>query len=135
MIVVVLDAMKPLTHRRLIEKELDGFGIRLNKKPPNISYTVKEKGGVNVLPFKPKSGEDPAWLDESTAKAILEEYRVKNCDGKIYENCTDAEVIEGIEGKRIDTPCVCAVTTLGNITGAGVGVLAEVTTEVLRDDR
>ena len=26
-IVVVLDAMKPLTHRRLIEKELDGFEI------------------------------------------------------------------------------------------------------------
>ena len=36
-IVVVLDAMKPLTHRRLIEKELDGFGIRLNKKPPILA--------------------------------------------------------------------------------------------------
>ena len=57
----------------LIEKELDGFGIRLNKKPPNISYTVKDKGGVNVLPFKPKSGKI-TWLDESTVKAILGEY-------------------------------------------------------------
>ena len=36
-IVIVLDAMKPFTHKRLIEKELEGFGIRLNKKPPAIS--------------------------------------------------------------------------------------------------
>tara|TARA_X000000368_G_scaffold52810_1_gene37659 strand:+ start:1797 stop:2933 length:1137 start_codon:yes stop_codon:yes gene_type:complete len=115
-IVVVLDAMKPLTHRRLIEKELDGFGIRLNKKPPNISYTVKDKGGVNVLPFKPKSGEDPAWLDESTVKAILEEYHVKNCDVKIYENCTDEELIDVIEGNRIYTPCVYAVNKIDQIT-------------------
>lgn len=31
MLLIVLDAMKPLTHKQKIEKELDGFGIRLNK--------------------------------------------------------------------------------------------------------
>jgi hypothetical protein len=28
-ILIVLDAIKPITHKRLIEKELEGFGIRL----------------------------------------------------------------------------------------------------------
>jgi len=36
LIMIVLDAMKPVTHKRIIERELEGFGIRLNKQPPNI---------------------------------------------------------------------------------------------------
>jgi ribosome-interacting GTPase 1 len=44
----VLDVLKPLQHKRLIEKELEGFGIRLNKDPPNIIFKKKEKGGINL---------------------------------------------------------------------------------------
>ena len=28
-------------------QELEGFGIRLNKKPPGITFRKKEKGGIN----------------------------------------------------------------------------------------
>ena len=45
---VVLDVLKPLQHKRLIEKELEGFGIRLNKEPPQIGFRKKEKGGINL---------------------------------------------------------------------------------------
>ena len=31
LIIIVLDVSRPLTHKRLIEKELEGFGIRLNR--------------------------------------------------------------------------------------------------------
>lgn len=34
LILIVLDATKPLKHKKIIEKELEGFGIRLNKTPP-----------------------------------------------------------------------------------------------------
>ena len=30
-----------------LQKELEGFGLRLNKRPPNISFQKKDKGGVN----------------------------------------------------------------------------------------
>lgn len=40
--------LKPLQHKHLLEHELEGFGIRLNKEPPNISFRRKEKGGVNL---------------------------------------------------------------------------------------
>ena len=33
-IMIVLDVVKPLTHRKKIEYELHGFGIRLNQTPP-----------------------------------------------------------------------------------------------------
>jgi hypothetical protein len=32
----VLDVLKPLGDKAVIENELEGFGIRLNKTPPNI---------------------------------------------------------------------------------------------------
>ena len=44
---IVLDVTKPLTQRRKIEYELEGFGMRLNKKPPAIIIKRKEKGGLN----------------------------------------------------------------------------------------
>lgn len=46
-ILVVLDVAKPATHKILIERELDGFGIRLNQEPPRITFRRKEKGGIN----------------------------------------------------------------------------------------
>jgi uncharacterized protein len=46
LILIVLDASKPMTHKRIIEKELEGYGIRLNKTPPNLIFKKKEKGKV-----------------------------------------------------------------------------------------
>lgn len=44
---MILDVLKPLHHKRLLEHELEGFGIRLNKSPPNITVKRKDKGGLN----------------------------------------------------------------------------------------
>lgn len=43
LILIVLDAGKPMTHKRIIENELEGFGIRLNKKKPDIILKKKER--------------------------------------------------------------------------------------------
>lgn len=48
LILMVLDVMKPLQHKKLLEYELEGFGIRLNKTPPAIVFKKKEKGGLNL---------------------------------------------------------------------------------------
>jgi uncharacterized protein len=37
LILIVLDASRPLMHKKIIESEVEGFGIRLNKVPPKIS--------------------------------------------------------------------------------------------------
>ena len=44
LIFIVLDVQKPLGDKAVIEAELEGFGIRLNKKAPAI--TVKKKVGL-----------------------------------------------------------------------------------------
>lgn len=42
----VLDVLKPLLDKAIIESELEGFGIRLNKRPPSIIVRKKDKGGA-----------------------------------------------------------------------------------------
>jgi ribosome-interacting GTPase 1 len=48
LILIVLDVTKPLQHKRIIERELEGFGIRLNKTPPDIIFRRKDKGGITI---------------------------------------------------------------------------------------
>ena len=36
LILIVLDAEKPLIHKRIIENELEGVGIKLNRVKPDI---------------------------------------------------------------------------------------------------
>jgi small GTP-binding protein len=48
LIFIVLDVNKPLTDKRVIEAELEGFGIRINKQPPNIHFKKKDKGGISI---------------------------------------------------------------------------------------
>jgi ribosome-interacting GTPase 1 len=43
----VLDVLKPLNDLAIITNELEGFGIRLNKKPPAIQVKKRETGGVS----------------------------------------------------------------------------------------
>jgi len=37
-----------MTHKFKIEYELEGFGIRLNKQPPDITVKKLEKGGISI---------------------------------------------------------------------------------------
>ena len=45
-IFIVLDVLKPLGHKKILENELEGFGIRMNKAPPNIIFKKKDKAKV-----------------------------------------------------------------------------------------
>ena len=64
LIMIVLDCLKPISHKKLIEHELEGFGIRLNKKPPAITFRKKDKGGLNFTTTisNPKLDLDSASL-------------------------------------------------------------------------
>lgn len=113
LILIVLDASKPMTHKRIIEKELEGFGIRLNKRPPNIAFTRKDKGGIGY-----RSMYDQKNLDEATVKAICTEYRIHNADITVRQpNCTADDLIDVIEGHtRVYMPCLYVLNKIDSIT-------------------
>lgn len=65
-----MDATRPAMHKRLLEHELEGFGIRMNKKRPNIEIRKKEKGGIDIIEVVKQTK-----LDRETIMSILKEYR------------------------------------------------------------
>merc|ERR1712080_760441 len=93
LIFIVLDVLKPLQHKRLIEKELEGFGIRLNKQPPNIVFKKKEKGGLNLQTMVTQSE-----LDLDLVRSILSEYKIHNADITLRYDATTDDLIDVVEG-------------------------------------
>ncbi|EHB06761.1 developmentally-regulated GTP-binding protein 1 isoform X2 [Marmota monax] len=99
LILIVLDVLKPLGHKKIIENELEGFGIRLNSKPPNIGFKKKDKGGINLTATCPQSE-----LDAETVKSILAEYKIHNADVTLRSDATADDLIDVVEGNSYTKP-------------------------------
>jgi small GTP-binding protein len=111
LILMVLDVMKPLNHKRILEHEMDGFGIRLNKQPPDIIFKRKEKGGLSYSCAVPQSE-----LDKETVQAILAEYKIVNADVTLKYDATSDDLIDVIEGNRVYIPCIYVLNKIDQIT-------------------
>ena len=111
LIFIVLDVLKPLGHKKLIERELEGFGIRLNKTPPAITLKRKEKGGVAIT-----TTDRLTHLDHDAIKAILSEYRIHNADVALRCDPTADELIDVLEGNRIYIPAMYVLNKIDQIS-------------------
>ncbi|TGZ82562.1 developmentally regulated GTP-binding protein 1 [Ascodesmis nigricans] len=112
LIFLVLDVNKPLTDKRVIENELEGFGIRINKQPPNIVFKKKEKGGINITSTVPLTK-----LDNDEIRAVLSEYRIISADIAFRCDATIDDLIDVIEEKnRRYIPVVYALNKIDSIT-------------------
>jgi small GTP-binding protein len=111
LILIVLDALKPITHKRLIEHELEGFGIRLNKEPPKITFKRKERGGISFASTVPCT-----FLDTELVTAICREYRILSADIRMQGDYTEEDLIDVIEGNRVYVPCIYVCNKIDQIT-------------------
>lgn len=79
MILVVLDAGKPLTHKKIIEMELFGFGIRMNQTPPDVKLVKKESGGIGYQ----ESCVQTKGMNIEVARLVLKEYKISCAEGTL----------------------------------------------------
>lgn len=121
LILITLDASKPMTHKKIIEKELEGFGIRLNKKPPEIIFKKKLKGGINLT-----TTEKLTHLDKDLVGSILKEYRVLSADVTLRCDATVDDLIDVVEGNRVYTPCLYVLNKIDSITIEELDLLSRV---------
>jgi small GTP-binding protein len=110
-ILIVLDALKPMTQKKKIEYELEGFGIRLNKQPPHISFKKKDRGGINIT-----TNLELTNLSDELIRGILKEYRIMNADVMFRCDATPDELIDVIEGNRVYMPCIYVLNKIDQIT-------------------
>jgi len=66
-----------MTDKRIIERELEGFGIRLNRNKPDIRLKKKDRGGVHITKAH---GLNMTKMSDDIIRSILHEYRIANCD-------------------------------------------------------
>lgn len=111
LILIVLDVLKPLGHKKIIERELEGFGIRLNQSPPSITFKKKDKGGIAM-----SSTVNLNHLDLESVKAICSEYRIHNADIFFRCDATADDLIDVIEGNRIYIPAIYVLNKIDQIS-------------------
>jgi len=110
-IFIVLDSHRPAKQKQLIEHELEGFSIRLNKSPPNISIKKKAKGGIAMNTTVPLT-----YLNENNVRAILAEYRMHNADINFHCDATEDDLIDVIEGNRVYIPAVYVMNKIDQLS-------------------
>ncbi|KAI4292924.1 hypothetical protein PAPHI01_2198 [Pancytospora philotis] len=107
LIIVCLDVTKPLTHKRVIEKELEASGIRINKQPPRIRISKKDRGGVSVT---------GGSLDAELIRSILHEFRISNADVTIHGNPSVDDFIDAAMGNRKYVPAIYVMNKIDAIS-------------------
>ena len=124
LVLIVLDAAKEGrdNHREILCRELETVGLRLNKRPPNVTVSKKKTGGCKVAATVPltKLGRDP----QKTVYDILKEYKIHNCDVLIREDVTTDEIIDVVHGNRKYVKCLFVYNKIDQVTMEEINYLA-----------
>lgn len=106
LVVMVLDGLKETgnQHRKILEREMETMGIRLNQNPPDVYFKKKAGGGVKFNATVPltKLGDNPGEL----VGRILHQYRIHNAEVLIREDVTVDQFIDVVEGNRKYIRCL-----------------------------
>ncbi len=106
LILILLDATN-IEDYEIIESELEGFGIRLNKTPPDVVIKKLVVGGLTIT-----YSRKPKKISENEIKAVLNEYRVFNANVLLRQDVTVDELIDVLEGNRMYIPAIIAVNKM-----------------------
>ena len=106
LILLILDVFQP-DQISVLKKELYEMGIRLNTQPPNVTINRSSQGGLGIT-----TTCNLTHLTESTARAILNIYKINHASVIIREDITDDQLIDVVSGNRRYIP---AVTVLNKI--------------------
>lgn len=127
LIIIVLDAVKPLWHKRIIENELEGVGIKLNRKKPDIVIKPNSRGGL----FISRGLTSDIKMSDETITSILKEYKVNNAEIILNGKCTLDDLIDAIEGNRVYIPALYVINKIDQITIEELDLLDQIPNYVL----
>lgn len=112
LIFIVLDVNKPLHHKQIIENELEGFGIRINKQKPNIVFRKKDKGGISIT-----STVQLTNLDHDEVRAVMSEYRITSAEIAFRCDATIDDLIDVLEEQnRFYVPVIYVLNKIDSIS-------------------
>ncbi|EEB07246.1 GTP binding protein Gtp1 [Schizosaccharomyces japonicus yFS275] len=119
LILMVLDASKSSDQKQKLEYELEQVGIRLNRRPPNATVTVKKNGGIKFNHTVPLT-----HMDYKMAYNILHEYKIHNADVMLREDITVDDFIDVVIGNRRYINCIYCYNKIDSVSLEEVDRLA-----------
>jgi small GTP-binding protein len=124
LVMMVLDGLKETgnQHRKILEREMETMGIRLNQQPPDVYFRKKAGGGVkfNATVSLTHLGDNPGDL----VGRVLHQYRIHNAEVLIREDITVDQLIDVIEGNRKYIRCLYVYNKIDCLSIEEVDVLA-----------
>jgi ribosome-interacting GTPase 1 len=98
---MVLDPTKDDAQRDMLTKELETVGIRINRRPPDVSYNKTAAGGLKFNATVPLT-----HFDRDQCEAVLKSYRIFNADVVVHEDITVDDFIDVIDANRKYCKCI-----------------------------
>mmetsp|Transcript_2779 Transcript_2779/g.8903 ORF Transcript_2779/g.8903 Transcript_2779/m.8903 type:complete len:408 (+) Transcript_2779:111-1334(+) len=118
-ILMVLDPTKDDAQKDMLTKELDNIGIRLNKRPPDVSLTKTKVGGLKFNATVPLTN-----FDRDACASVLQQYKIFNADVVVREDITVDDFIDVIDGNRKYCKCLYVYNKIDMLDLATVDELA-----------
>ena len=84
--------------------EVQAAAIRLNRQPPQIVISYKERGGIDI-----QSTVKQTHLDEDTIKAIILELGVHSAVVILRQNVTDQDLIDAVKANCAYIPAILVI--------------------------
>lgn len=106
LIIIMLDVFN-LDKQKAIREELASIGMRLDEKPPNVSITKKEKGGLFI-----SSTAKLTKISEKMIRGIFNEYGIHNGTVSIREDITPEQLIDVVVGNRMYLPSITLINKI-----------------------
>jgi len=119
-IMMVLDPTKEDTQKALLTKELENIGIRLNRRPPDVTVTRTKGGGLKFNATVPIT----SGFDRDTCQSVLNQYKIFNADVVIREDITVDQFIDVLDGNRKYVKCLYVYNKIDMLDLASVEALA-----------
>ncbi|KAH7829806.1 putative Developmentally-regulated GTP-binding protein 2 [Monocercomonoides exilis] len=123
-IMMVLDAAGHPNQSKLLTEELETMGIRINRKPPHVSFKAKSSGGVSFTSTVPLT-----HLDERFIKQLLHDYHIFHAEILFHEDCTADDLIDVIEmsrnpSARVYVPCLYVYNKIDQVSMEEIDAIA-----------
>ncbi len=83
--------------------ELEGAGIRINKRPPEVLIDKKVSGGLDI------HSNIKQEIDKETIKSVAREYGIKSGDISIKEKLTLERLFDSFSSNRVYVPAIFAI--------------------------
>ena len=105
-LIIILSDIQRANQIEKILAELEGAGIRINKKRPKVLINKKPVGGITI------HSNIRQGLGEKTIKEIASEMGIKNADISLREKITVDSLIDAFSASRVYLPAIFVINKI-----------------------